>query len=82
MSAPATSSPAALRLARLDLAQATVDPAVAARLDRLVRRGAVPDPVVRYGARRILAEIRSGGRISPRCFGPKAMFAATVPGKR
>ena len=63
MSAPvtATSSPAAIRLARLDLAQGVTDPAVATRRERLVRRGAIPEPGVRDGARRILAEIRSGG---------------------
>jgi histidinol dehydrogenase len=63
MSTPvtATSSPAAIRLARLDLSQGATDPAVATRRERLVRRGAIPEPGVRDGARRILAEIRSGG---------------------
>ena len=55
---PATTQ---VRLARLDLAAAATDPAAAARRERLVRRGAVADPGVREGARRILAEIRSGG---------------------
>jgi histidinol dehydrogenase len=51
----------AIRLARLDLSRATDDPAVAARRERLIRRGAVSEPAVREGARKILAEIRSGG---------------------
>ena len=61
MSAPPSPAPDGIRLTRLDLARAATDPAVATRRDRLVRRGAVPDPDVREGARRILAEIRSGG---------------------
>jgi histidinol dehydrogenase len=59
--AAATSAPEATRLARLDLRQAASDPAVAARRERLIRRGAIAEPAVRDGARRILAEIRSGG---------------------
>jgi histidinol dehydrogenase len=50
----------AVRLRRLALANAS-DPAVAAARDALLRRGAVPDPAVRDGARRILAEVRAGG---------------------
>jgi histidinol dehydrogenase len=49
-----------VRLRRLILADAS-DPAVAAARDALLHRGAVPDPSVRDGARRILAEIRAGG---------------------
>lgn len=61
MTSPSSPAPDAIRLSRLDLRQVTTDPAVAARRERLIRRGAVPDPNVRDGARRILAEIRSGG---------------------
>jgi histidinol dehydrogenase len=50
----------AVRLRRLILADAS-DPAVAAARDALLHRGAVPDPAVRDGARRILAEVRTGG---------------------
>jgi histidinol dehydrogenase len=50
----------AVRLRRLVLADAS-DPAVAVARDALLRRGAVPDPAVRDGARRILAEVRAGG---------------------
>lgn len=48
-------------LRRLDLARAASDPAVAAERDALLRRGAVPDPAVRSGARAILDEVRTGG---------------------
>jgi histidinol dehydrogenase len=61
MSAPAVPATAPIRLARLDLSQVADDPVVAARRERLVRRGVLPEPGVREGARRILAEIRSGG---------------------
>ncbi len=56
MTAPTTER---LTLRRLDLA--AIDPA--SREDRaaLVRRGAVPDPMVRERARTILAEVRHGG---------------------
>lgn len=47
-------------LRRLDLARAD-DPRVAAERDALIRRGAVPDPAVRAGAREILASVRRGG---------------------
>jgi histidinol dehydrogenase len=47
-------------LRRLDLA-AAADPAVAAEVRALVRRGAVPDPRVRDGARAILAAVKAGG---------------------
>jgi histidinol dehydrogenase len=55
--APATGDP--LRLRRLDLA--TSDPAAIAERDALTRRGAVPDPGVRDGARAILAAVREDG---------------------
>ncbi|HEX7474114.1 MAG TPA: hypothetical protein VF323_13605, partial [Candidatus Limnocylindrales bacterium] len=61
MSAQAEPATPLIRLARLDLAEVATDPAVAARRERLVRRGAVAEPRIRDGARRILAEIRSGG---------------------
>ncbi len=50
-----------VQLRRLDLSRAATDPAVAAQVKALVRRGAVPDPRVRDGARSILAAIKSGG---------------------
>ena len=55
MSAPAVS------LRRLDLSRAASDPAVAADVRALFRRGAVPDPKVREGARAILAAVKSRG---------------------
>jgi histidinol dehydrogenase len=51
----------ALRLRRLDLADVVRDPAVAAERDRLVRRGAVPDPAVRAAARQIVVDVKAGG---------------------
>lgn len=54
-------SPGPVRLRRLDIARAAGDPAVATELDALVRRGAVPDPAVRDGARAIVAAVRSLG---------------------
>jgi histidinol dehydrogenase len=48
-------------LRRLDLARADSDPAVAAEVAALVRRGAVPDPRVREGARAIVASVKGGG---------------------
>jgi histidinol dehydrogenase len=48
-------------LRRLDLSRAANDPALAAELTALVRRGAVPDCRVREGARAILASVRAGG---------------------
>ena len=51
-----TKADAAFRLARLDLA--TADPV---EIDRLTRRGAVPDERVRDGARAILADVASRG---------------------
>jgi histidinol dehydrogenase len=48
-------------LRRLELARADEDPAVAAEIKALIRRGAVPDPRVREGARAILAAVKAGG---------------------
>ncbi|MCI0584287.1 MAG: histidinol dehydrogenase [Chloroflexi bacterium] len=58
-SAPAA-APAEL-LARLDLRAAGAGAARDERLMALARRGAVPDPAVRQGAREILAEVELGG---------------------
>ncbi|MGD0121346.1 MAG: histidinol dehydrogenase [Candidatus Limnocylindrales bacterium] len=51
----------AFALRRLELARAEADPAVAAEVRALLRRGAVPDPAVREGARAILAAVKAGG---------------------
>jgi len=48
-------------LRRLELARAAADPSVAAEVKALLRRGAVPDPRIREGARAILAEVKAGG---------------------
>ncbi len=50
-----------VNLRRLDLARASGDPEVAARVAGLLRRGAVPDQKVRDGVRAILASIKAGG---------------------
>ena len=51
-----------LRLGRLDLADVAAGDANACRAhDALVRRGAVPDPAVREGARTTLAAVRARG---------------------
>jgi histidinol dehydrogenase len=50
-----------VRLRRLDLARLGSDPAVAAEVQALFRRGAVPDPRVREVARAILAAVKAGG---------------------
>jgi histidinol dehydrogenase len=50
-----------VNLRRLDLSRAASDPAVAAEVTALVRRGAAPDPRVREGARDILASVKAGG---------------------
>jgi histidinol dehydrogenase len=50
-----------LQLRRLYLAGAETDPATAAEIAGLVRRGAVPDARVREGARAILAAVKAGG---------------------
>jgi histidinol dehydrogenase len=58
--AAATARP--LRLRRLDLADvAAGDPTALAQHDALIRRGAVPDPVVREGARATLAAVKARG---------------------
>ena len=54
-------SAASVTLRRLDLARAASDPQVAAEVRALFRRGAVPDPRVREGARVILAAVKEGG---------------------
>ena len=51
----------AVSLRRLEPARAASDPAVAAEVRALVRRGAVPDPRVREGARAILGAVKAGG---------------------
>ncbi len=51
----------AVELRRLELSKASSDPAVAAEIESLIRRGAVPDPAVREAARQILLEVRRGG---------------------
>jgi histidinol dehydrogenase len=48
-------------LRRLDLSRVLSDPVVAAEVRALFRRGAVPDPVVRAGARAILASVKAHG---------------------
>jgi histidinol dehydrogenase len=50
-----------VKLRRLDLARAGSDPAVAAEVQALCGRGAVPDRRVREGARAILDSVKSGG---------------------
>jgi histidinol dehydrogenase len=59
-----TSVDASLRLRRIDLADRSAE-AVAER-DRLCRRGAVPDPAVRDGARMIVDEVRRNGAAAVR----------------
>ena len=54
-------SPTTVTLRRLDLSRAEVDSAVRAQVRALFRRGAVPDPRVREGARTILAAVKAGG---------------------
>ena len=51
----------AVSLRRLELAQAESDPAIAAEVRALFRRGAVPDLRVREGARAILAAVKEDG---------------------
>jgi histidinol dehydrogenase len=50
-----------LRLRRLNLREAPTDRAVSDHLDRLIRRGAIPDSSVRDAARAILAQVKAGG---------------------
>jgi histidinol dehydrogenase len=54
-------SPTSFFLRRLDLSRAGSNPALAAEIESLFRRGAVPDERVRSGARAILATVKSGG---------------------
>jgi histidinol dehydrogenase len=54
-------SASTVTLRRLELARAAADPSVAAEVKALLRRGAVPDPRVREGARAILATVKAGG---------------------
>lgn len=61
-----TGAGASFRLRRLELGRAAGDPAVAAERDALLRRGAVPDPAVREGARAILADVRARGDVAVR----------------
>jgi histidinol dehydrogenase len=50
-----------VKLRRLELARAGSDLSVAVEIQALMRRGAVPDPRVRDGARAILAAVKAGG---------------------
>jgi histidinol dehydrogenase len=50
-----------VKLRRLDLARAGFDLSVAVEIQALMRRGAMPDPRVREGARVILAAVKAGG---------------------
>ena len=59
MIAPDVASADTFRLRRLDLAAGDAD--TAAEVDRLTRRGAVPDERVRSGARAILDDVRARG---------------------
>ena len=59
VSTSATATLTDLRLRRLDLAAS--DSAARIECDRLIRRGAVPDPAVREAARSSLAAVRAGG---------------------
>jgi histidinol dehydrogenase len=54
-------SAASVNLRRLELSRAASDPAAAAEIRGLLRRGAVPDPKVREGARAILVAVKNGG---------------------
>jgi histidinol dehydrogenase len=55
---------ASLRLRRIDLADRSAEAVV--ERDRLCRRGAVPDPAVRDGARAIVDEVRRNGAAAVR----------------
>jgi len=70
----------AVRLRRLDLADAERDPAVAAQRDGLFRRGAIPDPAVRDAARRIVAEVKAGGEEAVRA--ANSRFGGGLPDGR
>jgi histidinol dehydrogenase len=65
---PAGSRPAGdlVRLRRLDLSAVGRDPASTQDHATLIRRGAVPDPAVREGARAILEEVRARGAAAVR----------------
>jgi histidinol dehydrogenase len=52
---------ATVTLRRLELATAATDPLVSAEVKALLRRGAVPDRLIREGARTILASVKAGG---------------------
>lgn len=54
-------SAASVDLRHLELSRAATEPVIAAEIKALLRRGAVPDPKVREGARAILAAVKSGG---------------------
>jgi histidinol dehydrogenase len=54
-------SASSVTLRRLELSRAASDPSVAAEVEALLRRGAVPDQRVREGARAILASVKAGG---------------------
>jgi histidinol dehydrogenase len=58
-------------LRRLDLARAATDPAVAAEIKALFRRGAVPDRRVREGARTILDSVKAEGDAAVRAANAK-----------
>lgn len=51
-------APSSLRLRRIDLGASATDPAAAAQIRALARRGAIPDRAVRDGARAILDAVR------------------------
>jgi histidinol dehydrogenase len=59
-------SASTVTLRRLELAREVADPSVAAEVNALLRRGAVPDPQVREGARAILAAVKVGGDVAVR----------------
>jgi histidinol dehydrogenase len=64
--AQAATATAGVRLRRIDLAATSTDLAVAAEVERLIRRGAVPDRAVRNGARAILDDVRARGDVAVR----------------
>jgi histidinol dehydrogenase len=64
------------RFRRLDLAAS--DPQTAAQVERLVRRGAVPDEAVRAGARAILDDVRGRGDVA--VFEANAKFGGALAG--
>lgn len=66
MSASLGTASSGLRLRRLDLAAAALDPSVAAERAALVRRGAVPDPSVRAVVRQIIEAVERDGATAVR----------------